>query len=405
MFLTMSCSRKANRRQAQKSRSRDKKKSNTRRSTPRGNGAGLANLPPEILLKIVSCLGPADCASLALASKGAYRFFANGDLRAMDFPQTSDMFFCRPCHEPFPMEYHRFEFLQGLQRDSPKDIACIWCLEMHPRKQNCSVGCAPSFTCERRIDTDEITCEWRIMRNGVITGVYISNFKNIDGESQEFVDREFPGRISGLSDGRYVCSIVPREKETGSYDVSKTAGEKCFTIRVDYDKVFDREAFFGPQLQNSLVKVCDHLKFPENSQLWDMVYCKVMNHPQRLSCHKCARAPRNCDKCNAIFDFNVQPLETFGDMSDRYVILRARILHRVNEKLRNRAKIRAIESSMPDEDIGPCAMNSTWSTAQFKLDIRSDFGWKRGDLYSDEAPKLYIPPQDENIGKCDLCFD
>lgn len=48
-----------------------------------------------------------------------------------------------------------------------------------------------------------------------------------------------------------------------------------------------------------------------------------------------------------------------GELSERYVILQARDFRRINMKLGSRAKIRAIESSMPDEGTGPFAMDVT----------------------------------------------
>ncbi|EEH07196.1 predicted protein [Histoplasma capsulatum G186AR] len=282
------------------------------------NRSTLIGMPPELLLEIVGNLGPADKASLALTCKRAYQFSNKSDFQAMDVPQISEIW-SRACHEPFPMEYERYRFLQRLQGDSRKYVACAWCLELHPRKRNCSVGCASRFASERRIKVDETTCEWQIMHNGRSNGIYISNFKNVDEESEEFI--------------------------THNADQVSEPGEKYITIRVDHDKVFDRDDFFGPQLKNSSIRVCDHLKFPENPDLWDMVYCKVMNHPENLSCHKCANVLRHCDKCEAIFDFNVQPLDMLGELSQRYVILQARVFRRINMKLGSRAKIRAIESS------------------------------------------------------------
>ncbi|KAG5286902.1 hypothetical protein I7I50_11862 [Histoplasma capsulatum G186AR] len=154
-----------------------------------------------------------------------------------------------------------------------------------------------------------------------------------------------PTRFQNVRTERYTFTVLVSEREVEFPDTSETAGEKYITIRVDHDKVFDRDDFFGPQLKNSSIRVCDHLKFPENPDLWDMVYCKVMNHPENLSCHKCANVLRHCDKCEAIFDFNVQPLDMLGELSQRYVILQARVFRRINMKLGSRAKIRAIESS------------------------------------------------------------
>ncbi|EGC41282.1 predicted protein [Histoplasma capsulatum var. duboisii H88] len=301
-------------------------------------------MPPELLLEIVGNLGPADKASLALTCKRAYQFSNKSDFQAMDVPQISEIW-SRACHEPFPMEYERYRFLQRLQRDSRK------------------------FASERRIKVDETTCEWQIMHNGRSNGIYISNFKNVDEESEEFI--------------------------THNSDQVSEPGEKYITIHVDHDKVFDRDDFFGPQLKNSSIRVCDHLKFPENPDLWDMVYCKVMNHPENLSCHKCANVQRHCDKCDAIFDFNVQPLDMLGELSQRYVILHARVFRRINMKLGSRAKIRAIESSMLDEGTGPFAMDVTWNTAQFKFDMRAEFGWRTGDSLEDQKPMFYIPPLKE----------
>ncbi|KAG5298294.1 hypothetical protein I7I48_07702 [Histoplasma ohiense] len=189
-----------------------------------------------------------------------------------------------------------------------------------PRKRNCSVGCAPRFASERRIKVDETTCEWQIMHNGRSNGIYISNFKNVDEESEEFITHN-ADQVSERSDGRYTFTVLVSEREVEFPDTSEIAGEKYITNHVDHDKVFDRDDFFGPQLKNSSIRVCDHLKFPEHPDLWDMVYCKVMNHPENLSCHKCANVPRHCDKCDSIFDFNVQPLDMLGELSERYVIL------------------------------------------------------------------------------------
>lgn len=117
----------------------------------------------------------------------------------MDVPQISEIW-SRACHEPFPMEYERYRFLQRLQGDSRKYVACAWCLELHPRKRNCSVGCASRFASERRIKVDETTCEWQIMHNGRSNGIYISNFKNVDEESEEFITHN-ADQVSERSDG------------------------------------------------------------------------------------------------------------------------------------------------------------------------------------------------------------
>ncbi|KAL2378983.1 hypothetical protein RJZ90_005619 [Blastomyces dermatitidis] len=370
------------------------KRSKVQSAVSRQDENRLLSIPPELLLKITSNLGPADKASLALTCKGAYQFSNLNDFGPMDMPPISEIW-GRGCHEPFPMEYERFKFLQGLQGDSRKDIACIWCLKLHPKNQNCSLGCAPSFSSERRIKLDETTCEWRLTLGGRSTGIYISNFENVDEESKEFIANN-TGTVEERLDGRYIFTILQPYREVELPKVYETSGEKFITIRVDYDKVFDRDAFFGPQLKNASVKVCNHMNFPETPELWDMVYCKVMNHPEKLSCHKCANAPHHCDKCDAIFSFNVQPLDTLGELSERYVILRGRVLRRISTKLRQRAKIRAIDSSMPDETTGPFALDSTWGTMQHKVAIRSDFGWRPGDSLDDQEPMCYIPPYQKN---------
>ncbi|PGH02188.1 hypothetical protein GX51_04762 [Blastomyces parvus] len=376
------------------------KKRKIQSAVARQDGSTLLGMPPELLLKIASNLGPADKASLALTCKGAYQFSTKNVFEPMNMSPASDIW-SLACHEPFPMEYERFKFLQGLQHDSNKDIACIWCLALHPKTRNCSVGCAPSFTSERRIELDATTCEWRIMHESRSTGIFIFNFENVDEESKEFIANPTNGASERL-DGRYIHTVLLPYREVKFPDENETAGEKFITIRVDYDKVFDRDAFFGPQLKNASIKICDHLKFPENSDLWDMVYCKVMNHPESLSCHKCASAPRHCDKCDAIFSFNVQPLDTFGELSERYVMLQGRVLRRISTKLRSRAKIRAIESSMPDGTTGPFAMDSTWDTAQFKLEMRRAFGWRAGDCLEDQEPICYIPPCQPKDKTCSI---
>ncbi|KLJ09576.1 hypothetical protein EMPG_15019 [Blastomyces silverae] len=370
------------------------KRSKVQSAASRQDDSKLLSIPPELLLKIASNLGPADKASLALTCKGAYQFSGKNDFKPMDMPPISELW-SLACHEPFPMEYERFKFLQGLQRDSRKDIACIWCLKLHPKNQNCSVGCAPSFASERRIELDETTCEWRLARGGMSTGIYMSNFENVDEESKEFIANN-TGTVSERLDGRYIYTVLQPYRKVEFPDVSETSGEEFITIRVDYDKVFDRDAFFGPQLKNTSIKVCNHMSFPETPDLWDMVYCKVMNHPEKLSCHKCANAPHHCDKCDAIFSFNVQPLDTFGEMSERYVMLQGRVLRRISTKLRQRAQIRAINSSLPDETTGPFALDSTWDTMQFKVSIRGDFGWTPGDSLEDQEPMCYIPPWQQN---------
>lgn len=200
---------------------------------------------------------------------GAYQFSNKSDFQAMDVVQISEIW-SRVCHEPFPMEYERYRFLQRLQRDSRKYVGCAWCLELHPRKRNCSVGCAPRFASERRIKMDETTCEWRIMHKGRSNGIYISNFKNVDEESEEFITHN-ADQVSERSDGRYAFTVIVSEREVEFPDTSETAGEKYITIGVDHDKVFDRDDFFYHQLKNSSIKVCDHLKLPENPDLWDMV--------------------------------------------------------------------------------------------------------------------------------------
>ncbi|KKZ60758.1 hypothetical protein EMCG_04567 [[Emmonsia] crescens] len=55
-------------------------------------------------------------------------------------------------------------------------------------------------------------------------------------------------------------------------------------------------------------------------------------------------------------------------LSECYVVL-----HRIKVKLGNHVKVSIIESFMPDERTSPFAMDFTWNTARFKLDIQADF--------------------------------
>ncbi|PGH12096.1 hypothetical protein AJ79_04495 [Helicocarpus griseus UAMH5409] len=355
-----------------------------------------------MLLEIVRYLGPGDQASLALISKGAYKFSRewNFDLEGIQMPLFT-LGFYGACSRLYSMEYERLKFLRGLQRDSTTDIACIWCLKTHSKNKNSSLRCARDVYRHKRIDSNLTACHWQIIHHDIRTIVGIVNFKNIDEESQQCINRQYSDCMYEWDDGRYTISnIIEDEEPINDLDPSRTAGEEYITIRAEYEKFLDRLEPLNPQTQNTSINVCKHIKFPDDTKLFDMVCCKAIYHPDKLHCRKCAGAPRHCDKCHAIFDFNVKPAKFRGVMSRRYVLLQTRVLYRINAKSGKRAIIEAIESSMPNDQNGPLGMNTTWQTAQYKNDLKAEYGWTAGDIYNDEMLVIDIPPRYGGYNSC-----